>query len=1095
MFCPSCGRENPDSNKFCLNCGDALPQIAASGRPETGVGDSAQPPASALSPRRRRRGLLLALVGLVGVAILAVGAVAVWLLLRPGGGIDFTSSEELVLAFPNRNGEADLFLLELGQPQDEGVLLAEDAIAADRVSLQHWDLGSAFYSISGAYSAFVPGSERLLLYYREPGDDDVVIKQAVIDNGEPQEIFSTNALPLSVVTFAGREHILLSESRDNQRRCYVASPGQRTTRLTRGDYCSAIRDGSLAYQWTSDPADRESTLSLIDMSGEQEVTVLDSVKDVETSNIRISDDASHVVYLQQNDGGQQLFLVERASGVINEASSAVFAVNQFGFLPSTDLIYYLAENDDGYLDLYIGTVESPVATAYAVGTSPTRDGRYLIYTVGDEDGENTCYSYDVRNGESRAILTADNLQCIAFSELNRVLLWEVDGDEVLLYSAPIEGGDVVELFAEDGIVEANIGYLRQGTRIFLTLKDDRDDWSLFTTSVDREDGFYLLDRWHQLRLLNLANDGRRLVFWGEEDNGDDPVLISMAIEEGATLIELDDDAEAFRNAFFTPNGRDIVYTAVTGPDADDVDVIRVRADGEEPGEVLYEEAAIDAIRWGEISPFRSFPFFNWNPLRTGSSLCPGAPVLAKNNTIEGSLEEGTPACFRLTAQQGDILTFETDTSTSSSSVDTILTLRSRDGVQLAFNDDSILGRDARLTVTIDESGIYFVEVGSSQATNSGFSLSLYERTDGYSSAVQLDAEAPREGEITTSSAIYLDTLNYDNYGDLYYFEGQAGDRIAINVQAGSTGSNWNPLVYLLDESQSMLANSDSGSSGDSQLIYTLGNSGRHYVLVTGTASNFPRGENLTYQISLQQIVDGFSEAESVAVGTSVNSAVTANSVLYLADYEYNGYGHVYSFEGQSGDRVKIETRAGSIGSELNPAVYLIDSALTILAEDESDSDSLIVHTLDQSGIYYILVVDSSNRYGSSNDFKYELHIDKAQGLEALVIPIGERGVFSSAYYAEVDRVEFDSDNFYIHFESTGRSDLRRPETSCVIEQPSGRTVRLTDYDTPVRQSTNYSGVLVFSLDEIQADAEYYFRYSCRSDYSDVFLFNGSVVWP
>jgi len=968
MYCPSCGEENPDSNKLCVNCGETLPNVATAQEVGGEANNSARSQAGGLPPRRRRAiWVTLGLGGLTLGACVVVAAVALWNVLDLGGTPRFPGSEDLVVAFPNRSGEADLFLLELGQSQEEGVLLAEDARAADRVSLQYWD-ADGYYSISGVYGGFVPGSNRLLVFYREEGDDDVIVQQIAIGDKHPQEIYSTNALPLLILTFARHDNILFSESRDDQRRCYVASPGETARRLAKGEFCSAASDGSLAYLWEVDPDKGEASFSTMDMSGENETVVLDNAERVEWSNIRPSDDGSHIVYLQESDDGQQLFLVERRSGVVSEASATVFAIDQFGFLPNTDLVYYTAENDDGYLELYIGNVESPIATAYAMAISPTRDGQHFIYARGDEDGENTCYSYDVRNGESRSILTADNLQCIAISELNRIILWEVDEDEVTLYSAPIEGGDPVELFAEDGIIEANIRYLSNGSRVFIEIRDDDGDWSLFTTGLDGEEGFYLLERWHEIRLLDSTSDEKQLVLWGQEDRGDRPVLISVRVEKGARLVELEKRVEAFRNAFFTPNGRDIVYSAVTGDAPDDVQVIRVRADGEGPGEVLYEEAAIDSIRWGETNPFHGVPFFSWNTLLTGSSFCPGAPVLAKITTLEDSLEEGSPACFRLTAQRGDILTFEIDTMGLSNSLDTTLTLRNRDGEQLAYNDDSTLGRDARLTVTIDEGGIYFVEVGGNSTPDSRFSLSLFERTDGFSAARRLSGDA------------------------------------------------------------------------------------------------------------------------------TISSAVTGESILYLAAYEYDGYGQVYSFEGHAGDRIKIEVLAGSIGSELNPSVYLIDGGLQVIASDESDSDSLIVHSLNQSGTYYILVIDGSNRYGSSSDFKYELHLQKAKGLQSLVIPIGERSVYSSAYYATVDRVEFDADNFYIYFESFGRSDLRRPETSCVVEKPTGRTVRLIDYDTPVRQSTNYKGVLVFPLEQVRADAEYYFRYSC-SGYSDVFLFDGSVVWP
>ena len=128
---------------------------------------------------------------------------------------------------------------------------------------------------------------------------------------------------------------------------------------------------------------------------------------------------------------------------------------------------------------------------------------------------------------------------------------------------------------------------------------------LYFTPVDSDKGFFLLDEWSEIYLLNISSDGSTLLIKAREDSGDDWALYAINIEEDAELIELDDDVENVSNAVFSKNGKDVIYTAVTGDDSDDVEVRRVRANGKEDAERLYDEAVLVDIQWDRLTPFFS----------------------------------------------------------------------------------------------------------------------------------------------------------------------------------------------------------------------------------------------------------------------------------------------------------------------------------------------------------------------------------------------------------------------------------------------------------------------------------------------------------
>jgi protease II len=143
--------------------------------------------------------------------------------------------------------------------------------------------------------------------------------------------------------------------------------------------------------------------------------------------------------------------------------------------------------------------------------------------------------------------------------------------------------------------------------VYLRIEDDKNNEdALFVTPVDKDTGFYLLEDWYSIRLMALSSNDRTLVFSAVEDSGDDPVLYSVEVKDGAESVELDEDAEGFESAVFTSDGRYVIYTASTGDDSDDREVRKVRADGGEEYETLYEEATLIDARWADRNRFWYF---------------------------------------------------------------------------------------------------------------------------------------------------------------------------------------------------------------------------------------------------------------------------------------------------------------------------------------------------------------------------------------------------------------------------------------------------------------------------------------------------------
>ncbi len=593
MSCPSCGQENREGAQFCAGCGadlEAAPPAEASAKPDL-----------VETLKKYKFAIAGGAGGVLLLCLLAVCVVVVAVFVLPG----LTGDSEMLVAFPDRGGEVDLCLLKLGQDKDEWTLLAEDAQSVSMSILfikgeTHQD------GIGGSYGGFLPDSDRLFLWYRL--DDDTVIQQMRVRDKEPIDVLESSADYLAAGYFIDSALFAVRERKDDQTRCYVARLGQEAERLVKADDCFFSLDGwVLVYE--DEDGDGETTLAVIDVARQEEEVLLDRVEGIES--VKLSPDGSHVAYVQGDSGEYQLFLIERRSGEETEVTDEVAGIYDFGFVPHSDTLYYIVKEneDDDEVQLYT-LLESgrSIAEGTGIHVSFSSDGRYMFYVVMDDDGEETLYARPVGGGDEVEVAQGDD---IAFEAVRtsptRLLAVVLEDDEVNLLSADLSGNDVVELWSDDGVELSDGMYVIDKSTLYLRIEDKKDGKdALFVTPVDKDTGFYLLEDWASIRLMTLLSNDRALAFSAVEDSGDDPVLHSVEVKDGAEPVELDNDAEGFVNAVFTSDGRYVIYTAITGTDMNDREVRQVRADGKDKYEVLYEEAVIIDVRWDDLNPFWYF---------------------------------------------------------------------------------------------------------------------------------------------------------------------------------------------------------------------------------------------------------------------------------------------------------------------------------------------------------------------------------------------------------------------------------------------------------------------------------------------------------
>jgi hypothetical protein len=826
MKCPVCGGENPSDYKFCAHCGTPRAPVTPEGINLTPQAPKAVKTGHSLFKQKWFIALLIAAV--LFVCLLVVAVVVLVLVqtgkLSLGGG----GGDNILIGMTSRSSQTDLYQLGLGDELEKGTLLAEDAMDSSMYfSYRMEDEDIALGNYYNSFGGFIPEQKLMVLSY-EDEDGDVYVQRQALNQDAAVPVFDGNGdYGYGQVLNSGKD-IFINENVGEEERCYVSFNGEAAQRITKGDECSLSQSGTVVLTWEVDG--EQTTLTRMNLDGSEAVTLLDGVENV--SSYQGSFDGSRVAYVAGADE-QQVTLLDGRNAEVLVQSEPAYHVISYTFAERANALLYVAENDEGELVLYLLKESGAVlvASGMTLAGEFSRDGAYLLYMTGDENQEYTVSSYNVASGQSSEIIKGENLSISVATQLERALIAQQEDDELTVYSARLDGSDLVTLFSDSNTYLGALVTYPERSELFIAMYNDDSEYSLFYTPIAQNTGYYLMEEYYNIAFRDVSPDGRWLLAVATEDANDDPALIALSLEPEQTPVRLDESEDDFGTAVFSSNSRQVIYTALTGNNPDDSEIRRVELSGETTPETLYSEAYLLDVQWTRLAPFTVL-YFN-EPLES-SSFCPGAPTITAGSSMEGQLSENSEMCYRFTGNADQLLTF-----TVESEFDTVLTLYDRDGYQLDRDDDSGAGMNPRLTVNITTPGTYFMVVTVYGSGTGSYTIEMQEGISDANQAVPLEANVLTRDYINSSDTIYLESMDHSTYGVLYSFEGTANQQVTIDVIANSVGSRIDSYIYLFDAAMNLLiTDDDSGSGYDSQIIYSLPADGRYYILVEDLSGNY-----------------------------------------------------------------------------------------------------------------------------------------------------------------------------------------------------------------------------------------------------------------
>ena len=489
-----------------------------------------------------------------------------------------SAGDHLLLAEFNDDGEAEIFLAELGQAESEWQTLAEDV---QRTFLFESEL-----------AAFVPETNRILLWYVD--GNDLRVEQLEIGDEAPAEVLEADAdarLFAEMGPDADDIYFIEAENFDNYR-CYISQDGAEAERLARGELCFVNENGAVQSEFDRDDG---TTVTLISPDGEDETVILDEAEDI--WNVRYNEELTLFAYVEFDGDEAQMFLIEPGAEEEEEFGVEFAFIDNFGFLGDGETVYAVGmlDEDDDEVGLFINAAGDALLEAEEITLAgQSEDGDYAVFLT-EEDDEMAAFVYNLAEGTVTEIAEEPSVSLMGFLTEDRFLLRTENDDEDVLLSVSNDGSEVIELLETDDH-DVLFTYMNEAAeQLLVQLTDDEGTDTLYITSLAAEDGYFLLEEWSSITILAATDE--HLIFFGREDEDDDRALYSITWAEDSSETELDDDGEfGFRGVFFAADGRSIYYTAMEDG-LDDTEVRRVPVDGSESPEDLYRDMVLLDVIW------------------------------------------------------------------------------------------------------------------------------------------------------------------------------------------------------------------------------------------------------------------------------------------------------------------------------------------------------------------------------------------------------------------------------------------------------------------------------------------------------------------
>lgn len=831
MKCKKCGFEGKGDFEFCPKCGTKFekPKIKPVTKTEK---ESAKAAKETTGAKFNPQWLFL-------LAALAVVAVLAFLIFNQGG------KNQLLLLVPKTATKSDLVLINLGDKLEKGNRLLKGFTTATKSFITNYDkfpLGSSQITSAASFSA---DNRSIFATYTE--DNDQYLDRFDVKSKEGINLFESGYTINSYIQPGGVD-VLIRETRSATSCELLRSvKGEEAKRLLKGKTCLFSTDGS-TMMITEDSASTAITLSVAKVSDpDTRIRILDQEKDVLTTNLS-SDGTLLYVSVGKLNGAKRVMLYDTAAGkklVESEPFEYQYATR---FSTKGHGFYLVTENEAGIVDLSVwdGQQLVSVKTGKSIHPAFNLDGTMLAYAVSQDQLSQTAFLYDVQAKSEVEITSGKSLSFSFIENPQRLLIRDNVPNEVIIYSADFKGENVVEIFDQAGYAIGSINQPHGQNRLFILTTKNANSY-LYTTSLDKEDGFFLVEDFKSIVPLNISKDGNWLVFYGSETTTTATAkkeLFKVKIVKGGDMFELEDEGTSYTNAVFTPDGKSLLYTMKTSADRTDsvVKLIEMK-DGAKSVE-LYDQAAIQDISWGRLNPWQ-LAIWSTQTISGMSNCAESKDLTVSIKRVESTITAGKEECYKVFLAVNQPVSFIA-TNTSGAAIS--MSIIDRTGkIYVTGKRTLVSGSNESSTSLVHiptTTGVFYLKLTSPISTP--YVLDVGVRKNSFSNARTIEHGQTVEASLGKED-YFIDRNNLlayiQGYGQAFSFNGTIGKKITITFTGKTADPNLKPTLGLYSAAKKSLANGVFEDEKNGTLTYTLPSTGRYYLLFL--SANLRYGADLT----------------------------------------------------------------------------------------------------------------------------------------------------------------------------------------------------------------------------------------------------------
>ena len=292
----------------------------------------------------------------------------------------------------------------------------------------------------------------------------------------------------------------------------------------------------------------------------------------------------------------------------------------------------------------------------------------------------------------------------------------------------------------------------------------------------------------------------------------------------------------------------------------------------------------------------------------------------------------------------------------STDLDSYLTLLGPDGSQLASDDDSGEGKNARISYrspVAQRLSIICTSYGETLRSGA-YRLCVTEETGTF-------AEPGATATITSGQSIEGRLETGDEVGkrglqDRWTFTGNIGQLIRVDVMS----TQFDSYAYLLHDGMPIDSNDDGGDGNNARLMSILPATGTYTVIVSAYQAS-SNGGRYTIALQISEPPAGAGRIETIRPGQQLTGRLEPGD----RPHGGGGYEDLWEFDARADMDVMIEMRSTEIDSDLE----LRDPAGALVQENDDGgggNDALIMAHLTRPGRYRIVARSYGDRVSTGN---------------------------------------------------------------------------------------------------------------------------------